>query len=376
MPPSDQMKTTRTLTEMARVVIPPAPAQTGPLNLAPWVMELRVVGTAVTLQVNVKDHMLIGRADAERGINPEIDLSEPDGMGKGVSRRHASISVHDERVFIRDLGSTNGTHLNGVPCEPLKEYRLRHGDELAFGNMRLQVIFSVVPAKDITASGFKRLEIPHVGKGERVVIVEDDKDVGAVVRMALEKAGFRPELVTTVTGALERTSMVLPSVVVVDMMLSEMNALDFVRHLRRQPNGAYVGIIVTSSATGGFQMHQAIDAGADRFLGKPVALDELVRTVDSVRKRDISSQTPAASTVSAAAVPSSSPLNASTVTPVVDSSKSSAPPAAKASSSPSLLSSTGQSPQPVAPPSSGEQSPKPAPSAKPDIPKAPDAPKP
>ena len=87
MPPSDRMKTTRTLTEMARVVVPAAPVQTGPLNLVPWVMEMRVVGTPVTLQINVRDHMLIGRADSERGINPEIDLTEPDGIGKGVSRR-------------------------------------------------------------------------------------------------------------------------------------------------------------------------------------------------------------------------------------------------------------------------------------------------
>jgi CheY-like chemotaxis protein len=288
MPSSDQWKTTRTLTETARVVVPTAPPKTGPLDLdlAPWVMELRVVGTPVMLQVNVKDHMLIGRADPERNINPEIDLTEPDGIGKGVSRRHASIIVHDERVFIRDLGSTNGTQLNGVPCEPLKEYRLRHGDELSFGNMRMQVIFSVVPAKDMTATGLKRLEIPRVGKGERVLVIEDDKDVGAVVRMALEKAGFKPELVTTVTGALELTAFALPRVVIVDMMLAEMNALDYVRHLRKQAGGPQVGVIVTSSATGGFQMHQAIEAGADRFLGKPVALDELVRAVDTVRKRD------------------------------------------------------------------------------------------
>lgn len=311
MPPSDRMKTTRTLTEMARVVVPAAPVQTGPLNLVPWVMEMRVVGTPVTLQINVRDHMLIGRADSERGINPEIDLTEPDGIGKGVSRRHASINVHDERVYVRDLGSTNGTQLNGIPCEPLKEYRLRHGDELALGNLRLQVIFSVVPAKDITASGLKRLEIPRVGKGERVIVVEDDKDVGAVVRMALEKAGFTAVLVTTVAGALELTASVLPKVVIVDMMLAEMNALDFVRHLRRQPNGTNVGIIVTSSATGGFQMNQAIEAGADRFLGKPVALDELVRTVDTVRKRDAKASAPAPVSSTATAPPVEPPQPAS-----------------------------------------------------------------
>ncbi len=301
-PPSGSWKTTRSLTDVPSVPAPrtplPAPPPpmpvTGPLDLAPWVMELRVVGTPVTLQVNVKDHMLIGRADPERGIAPEIDLTEPDGMGKGVSRRHTSITIHDERVFIKDLGSTNGTQINGMPCDPLKEYRLRHGDELTLGNMRLQVIFAVVPAKDVTATGLKRMEIPRLGNGERVLLVEDDRDVGAVVRMALERAGFSASLVTTVSGALASAAHSLPQVVIIDMMLSEMNALDFVRHLRKEPGGKSVGIIVTSSATGGFQMHQAIEAGADRFLGKPVALDELVRVVDSVRKRDAAASQAAA----------------------------------------------------------------------------------
>jgi CheY-like chemotaxis protein len=294
-PPSNDWKHTRNLSNapkspapQAPLPVPPQPLPvTGPLDLAPWVMELRVVGTPVTLQINVKDHMLIGRADPERGIAPEIDLTEPEGLSKGVSRRHASIAIHDERVFIKDLGSTNGTLVNGVACEPLKEHRLRHGDELTLGNMRLQVIFAVVPAKDVTATGLKRMEIPRLGKGERVLVVEDDKDVGAVVRMALERAGFQAALVNNVSGALAHTMRGLPQVVIIDMMLPEMNALDLVRHLRKEPGGKQIGIIVTSSATGGFQMHQAIEAGADRFLGKPVALDELVRVVDHIRKRDL-----------------------------------------------------------------------------------------
>lgn len=294
-------KTTQNLAEAVKALKAASPRpKTGPLDLAPWVMELRVVGTPVTIQVNVKDHMLIGRADSDRGIAPEIDLTEPDGMGKGVSRRHASILIHDERVYIRDLGSTNGTYLNGVPCEPLREYRLRHGDELALGKLRLQLMFSVVPAKDMTATGLKRLEIPHLGKGERVLVVESDSGVGAVVRMALERAGFLPVLVDGVTGALESAAATLPQVVIVDMMLSEMNALDLVRHLRKQPGGQNIGIIVTSSATGGFQMNQAIEAGADRFLGKPVALDELVRVVDIVRRRDSKSPSPAAASAPSA----------------------------------------------------------------------------
>ena len=266
-----------------------APRATGPLDRSlPWVIELRIVGTASTVQTQVQDKMLIGRADAERKISPEIDLGPFRAFANGVSRQHAMILIKDERLYIKDLGSTNGSRLNGALCEPEQEYRLRHGDELTLGQLRLQILFAVVPVTEAktqtTEMPVAPLTIPANGKGQHILVIEDDKDVGVVFRMALEKAGYIVTVVETVTKALAVVFQKMPDAIILDLMLPDMNGLDLVRYVRKQHQQRRVPMLVVSGATGGFQMNQALEAGADAFLGKPVAVDELVKAVSTAIK--------------------------------------------------------------------------------------------
>lgn len=65
------------------------------------------------------------------GRLPECDITI---MDSSVSRRHAEIQPRGDAFVLVDLGSTNGTRVNGVR---ITERELRDGDELAFGNTRL-----------------------------------------------------------------------------------------------------------------------------------------------------------------------------------------------------------------------------------------------
>lgn len=264
----------------------PKPRGTGPLDdRLPWVIEFRIVGTASTMQVHVKDEMLIGRADTDGLTTPDIDLADFGAFTHGVSRRHAMIRVRDQRLYLQDLGSTNGTMLNGVLCDPDQEHRLRHGDELMLGQLRLQMLFAVVPVME---SKTRTSEMPPVpleaairGIGQQVLVLEDDPDVGNVFRIALEQAGYQVTVVESVTKALAVVLQTLPDVIIMDLMLPDMNGLDLVSYVRKQHPKRHIPIIVVSGATGGFQKHKALDAGADVFLGKPVAVDELIKAVST-----------------------------------------------------------------------------------------------
>jgi CheY-like chemotaxis protein len=261
----------------------PVRATTGPLEEdLPWVLEFRIVGTPATIQVQVHEAMIIGRSDPQTGIFPDIDLSKHSAQDNGVSRQHAAIIAKDNRVKVKDLGSTNGTRLNGLKLEPAQEYRLRHGDSLEIGQVKLQVYFAVLPTIQAVPQGAKssHASIPVIGKGEQVLIVEDDSDVGNVFRIALEHAGFKVTIADTGERALGSLTHTLPDVIVLDLMLPDMNGLDLVRVVRKM--GHAVPMIVCSGATGGFQMTKAKEAGADTFLSKPVSVEELIRAIGSV----------------------------------------------------------------------------------------------
>ena len=116
-----------------------------PSNLVapPWRLLVQIGGenrTSVGLQV--QEQMLVGRADAEGKMVPELDLGPYDGLRNGVSRQHAEITYEDGALYLRDLNSTNGTRINGFELAPERAYRLRDGDELEFG--RIQVVIRFV----------------------------------------------------------------------------------------------------------------------------------------------------------------------------------------------------------------------------------------
>ena len=261
---------------------PATPSVTGPLDqVRPWVIELRVVGTASVVQARVGEAMVIGRSDSASGFAPEVDLTTFDAFSKGVSRKHALITVKNQRLMLRDLNSTNGTRLNNAVCAPGEEYRLRHGDELMLGQLRLQVSFAVVPSLTDTQRNHKPAPQKQVikGSGKRILIIEDDMDVGNVFRMALEYAGYKVTVVNDVTKALGFVFQGMPDAIVLDLMLPDLNGLDLVHYVRKQKTEHHVPLLVVSGAIGGFQMNQALTAGADVFLGKPVAVEELVKAV-------------------------------------------------------------------------------------------------
>lgn len=75
----------------------------------------------------IKEVTVIGRA-------PECDISLP---AAHLSRRHAQLQVLDGFLYVKDLGSANGTYLNG---KPITEARVKRGDELRFDALSFGVL--------------------------------------------------------------------------------------------------------------------------------------------------------------------------------------------------------------------------------------------
>lgn len=82
----------------------------------------------------------IGRKDLANDWDPAIDLTPFGGEEGGVSRRHGFILQTESGLQIQDIGSLNGTLLNGDLLEPNRPYALQHGDEIAFGAIPARLI--------------------------------------------------------------------------------------------------------------------------------------------------------------------------------------------------------------------------------------------
>lgn len=110
--------------------------------LTPWRMLLQIGSeNTTTVGLQVTERILVGRGDDTTDHMPDLDLASYGGLQNGVSRAHAVITQQEGTLFIEDLGSTNGTRINGFQLVPKQSYRLRDGDELEFGRIRVVVRF-------------------------------------------------------------------------------------------------------------------------------------------------------------------------------------------------------------------------------------------
>jgi hypothetical protein len=75
------------------------------------------------------------------GRSPECHVTIDDPL---VSREHAKIFNHGDRVVLRDLGSRNGSKLNGEVVKAKVDVELKDGDRLRFGNQ--EIVFSAIVA--------------------------------------------------------------------------------------------------------------------------------------------------------------------------------------------------------------------------------------
>jgi pSer/pThr/pTyr-binding forkhead associated (FHA) protein len=101
------------------------------------------IGDSEPVLLKPKAETVFGRRDAATGSMPDVDLTPFAGYRMGVSRKHAIIKQSDEqdRLDLVDLGSSNGTFLNGARLNANKPYKLRDGDEMRLGQMIIHIYF-------------------------------------------------------------------------------------------------------------------------------------------------------------------------------------------------------------------------------------------
>lgn len=103
-------------------------------------LSLHLMDSGKILPLATRNEFTMGRLSEGQPIMPDIDLTPYQAYASGVSRLHAVVKRDAERVVIMDLGSSNGTYLNGRRLNPHTEEMLKHGDVIALGKLKIQVL--------------------------------------------------------------------------------------------------------------------------------------------------------------------------------------------------------------------------------------------
>ena len=117
----------------------------------------------------------------------------------------------------------------------------------------------------------------------KILVVEDDRTVGQYVKRGLEEQRYHADLVDDGMEGLRLASGGRYDLIVLDLRLPEMNGLEVLRTLRDRGNTTPV-LVLTAQDAVDFKV-EALRAGADDYVTKPFAFEELLARVEALGRR-------------------------------------------------------------------------------------------
>jgi two-component system response regulator MprA len=120
-----------------------------------------------------------------------------------------------------------------------------------------------------------------------VLVADDDRAVREALERALQLEGFEVELTADGDATLTAIEKRSPDAVVLDVMMPGLDGLDVTRRLRRTGNRVPILLLTARDAVG--DRVEGLDAGADDYLPKPFALEELIARLRALLRRSLPS---------------------------------------------------------------------------------------
>lgn len=120
---------------------------------------------------------------------------------------------------------------------------------------------------------------------ERVLVVDDERDITALVAYHLARAGYRVTTAATGPEALLAAASEPPDLVVLDLMLPGRSGYEVLEELRRREDTRDIGVILLTARKDESDRIRGLAGGADDYLTKPFSPQELVLRVGAVLRR-------------------------------------------------------------------------------------------
>ncbi len=126
---------------------------------------------------------------------------------------------------------------------------------------------------------------PAVAQSDRILVVDDEPDIVALVVYHLAKAGYKVSSASTGTDALALAKRDRPSLIVLDLMLPGMSGFDVLAKLRDEESTATLPVLMLTARKEEPDRIRGLELGADDYLTKPFSPQELVLRVGAILRR-------------------------------------------------------------------------------------------
>jgi len=120
---------------------------------------------------------------------------------------------------------------------------------------------------------------------KKILVVEDERDILQLVKLYLEKEGYRVSTATTGTDGLKAARTEHPDLLVLDLMLPEMDGLEVCKRLRADQQTAALPVIMLTAKAEESDTIVGLELGADDYVTKPFSPKAFVARVKALLRR-------------------------------------------------------------------------------------------
>ena len=126
----------------------------------------------------------------------------------------------------------------------------------------------------------------------RLLVVEDDIDIGNMLKIYFSGMDFDVDVAVRGSDALEKTKQVLPHLIVLDIMLPDIDGYEVCRNLRTNMRTSHIPVIFLTQKDERSDKLQGLELGADDYITKPFDIEELkLRVQGAIRRSERESLT-------------------------------------------------------------------------------------
>ncbi|MEJ2207739.1 MAG: response regulator [Anaerolineae bacterium] len=120
---------------------------------------------------------------------------------------------------------------------------------------------------------------------KKILVAEDEPDIRGLIIFSLQYAGF--EVVEAVNGedAVQKATRELPDLILLDVRMPKMTGYEACAALKKQETTRHIPVVFLSARGQEAEIKRGLELGAEEYILKPFAPDELYRRVEGILKR-------------------------------------------------------------------------------------------
>jgi DNA-binding response OmpR family regulator len=122
-----------------------------------------------------------------------------------------------------------------------------------------------------------------MNQSARILVVDDDPDIGVMLKMMLEYKGYTPVVAERAEEAMDALNADNITLIIMDMLLSGVNGTDICANLKNDPQRKNIPVIMISAHPNAKEI--CMNAGADDFIAKPFDMRDMLSKIGGLIKQ-------------------------------------------------------------------------------------------